>query len=815
MTKYYVLTTKEMIKNYFKTAWRNIKRNKLFSLINISGLSLGIATCFIIMLYVQDELSYDKFNENADHIARMVFRADINGGKINESVTMPPVAQTMKNDFPEVQDATRLLDRGRPKIQHEDNVFKGDRFAFADPNIFSIFTLPMVKGDPKTALLEPHTVVVTQSTAKKYFGENDAIGKTILLTADNNQPYVVTGVIQDIPANSHFHFDLFGSMKGFADATSDSWMYGGYHTYLLLKPGSDLGQMEARFPEMVKKYMGPQIQQQMGLSLEQFTTEGNRLGFALQPLTDIHLNSYTTTEFEPGGNKMYVYIFAGVAAFMVVVACINFINLSTAGASRRAKEVGIRKVVGSGRFQLIKQFLSESILTTCFALLIAFALAQLALPAFNHISGKALSLDVGPILAFIGLGMLVGVIAGIYPAFYLSSFKPIAVLKGRFTTRFKSVGLRSGLVVFQFFVSVALIIGTIVVYQQMKYIQNRDLGFNKEQLITIPNSYALGKNEQVFKQQLLQDSRIVSATVSWYKPAGPSDYNNALAYPQGNDKQVVNGVDYYVDEDYIPTMGMRIISGRNFSKDFTTDSSGIILNETAAIAFGWNALTAIGKTVIRQNSAKGENVPFHVVGVVKNFNFKSLHEAISPLYMTLHPEGGLIFKIKTTDVSGLLTTMEKQWDSFHTDEPFTYAFMDDLFNKTYAAEQKTSVILNIFAVLTIFVACLGLFGLATHTAEQRTKEIGIRKVLGASVTQVTQMLSNEFLKLVLVASLVAFPVAWWGMTRWLENFAYRVEIQWWMFAVSGLAAVVIALLTVSWQAIRAAVANPVDSLRDE
>ncbi|HWK58851.1 MAG TPA: ABC transporter permease [Parapedobacter sp.] len=804
-----------MIRNYFKIAWRNLIRNKLFSSINIAGLSLGVAACFIIMLYVQDELSYDKFHEHAPNIVRMVFRADINGGKINESIVMAPVAQTMVNDFPEVQDATRLLDYGYRKWLHGDDVFEGDRFAFADPNVFSIFTLPMVEGNSETALLKPHTVVITQSTARKYFGEENAIGKTIVLTDDGNQPYVVTGVIEDIPVNSHFHFDLLGSMVGYADAKSDSWMYGGFHTYLLLRSGSDLEQLEARFPQMVKTYMGPQIQEHMGISLEQFTTQGNRLGFDLQPLSDIHLNSYTTTEFQPGGNKAFVYIFSGIALFMVAVACINFVNLSTAGASKRAKEVGIRKVVGSGRFQLIKQFLSESTLISCFSLMVAFILVQLVLPAFNHISGKELTIDVGPTLALVCLGMLVGAIAGIYPAFYLSSFKPVAVLKGKPSGRVKTVSLRSGLVVFQFFVSVTLIIGTIVVYEQMRYIQNKDLGFDKEQLITIPNSYALGNNEQVFKRQLLQDSRVVSATASWYKPAGPSHYNNALAYPQGNDKHIVNGVDYHVDEDYIPTLGMHIIQGRNFSKDLATDSSGIIVNETAARALGWDASIAVGKTIIRQNSPKGDNFPFRIVGVVKNFHFKSLHEAISPLFLTLHPEGGLIFKINTPDISGLLATMEQQWDDFGTGEPFTYAFMDDLFRHTYAAEQETAIILNMFTVLTILVACLGLFGLATFTAEQRIKEIGIRKVLGATVTQVTQLLSKGFLKLVLVASLIAFPIAWFAMDRWLANFAYRIEIQWWMFALAGLVAVVIALLTISGQAIRAAVANPVESLRDE
>lgn len=804
-----------MFRNYIKTAWRNIRKNKLFSFINILGLSLGIAICFIIMLYVQDELSFDKFNKNADNIARVIFKADVNGGKINESVTMPPVAATMKKDFPEVQDATRLLGYGSSKILYKDKIFKDDRFAFADANFFSIFTLPMIEGDAKTALLQPHTVVITQSTAKKYFGDENAIGKTIILTADNNLPYTITGVIKDIPTNSHFHFDMFGSLTNFGDANSDTWMGGGYHTYLLLKPGTDLKKMEARFPAMVKQYMGPQIQQQMGLSLEQFTSKGNSLGFALQPLTAIHLYGDTTNEFEPGGNASYVYIFGGVALFMLVVACINFINLSTAGASKRAKEVGVRKVAGSGRFQLIKQFLSESILITLFALLIAFVMVELALPAFNNFSGKQLNFDEKPALAFIGLGLIVGIVAGLYPAFYLSSFKPIAVLKGKLTISHKDFGLRSGLVVFQFFISVALIIGTMVVYQQMKYIQNKDLGFNKEQLITIPNSYVLGNNEQVFKQQMLQDPRIVNATVSWYKPAGPSNYNNALAYPQGNDKLIVNGVDYHIDENYIPTLGMKMISGRNFSSEFATDSFAIILNETAAKAFGWNNATAIGKTIIRQNSDRGNNIPFHVIGIVKNFNFKSLHEAVSPLYMTLKPEGGLIFKIKTTDVAGLLAVMKKAWDNYKTEEPFEYNFMDDLFNKTYSTEQKTSNILTLFSMLTIFVACLGLFGLATYTAEQRTKEIGIRKVLGASVSQVTQMLSKEFLKLVLVASLIAFPVAWWAMHKWLQSFAYRIHIEWWVFAVAGLAALCIALVTVSFQAIKAALANPVKALRNE
>ena len=808
-----------MLKNYFITAWRNLIKRKAFSFINIAGLSIGISVCFIIMLYVQDELNFDRFNKNADRIVRIVFKADINGGKIYEANVMPQVASAMTKDYPEVEDATRLRVAGAPKISYNGRNFRDDELVFVDPNFFSIFTLPLIEGDVKTALKEPNTLVITKAAAKKYFGNENPIGKTLVFTSNNNEPFKVTGLIDKVPVNSHFQFDLFGSMTGLNEAKSDSWMGSNFFTYILLKPGSDYKKLEAKLPGMVEKYMGPQIQQQMGVSLEQFRKKGNGLGFVLQPLTSIHLYSHSNYELTSPGNVMYVYIFSAIAIFMLLIACINFINLSTASASKRAKEVGVRKVIGSGRLQLVKQFLLESALLTFFALLISYGLIQFLLPVFNDISGKDLSFEfeIRIIAAFIGLGVFVSIVAGMYPAFFLSSFKPASVLKGKFTGGNNSFGLRSSLVVFQFFISVALIVGTIVVWQQMKYIQHKNLGYNKEQLLTISNSWALGKNERIYKEKMLKDPRIVNATISAYKPAGPSGNNNALAYPSGRDNEMMRTLEYQVDEQYIPTVGMQLAAGRNFSRDLATDSTAMIVNETAAKAFGWGVNDAIGKTIVRKidKEGKGMDIPFHIVGVVKDFNFKSLHEPITPLLMVLGQDWGLIFKIKTTDIPGLLSAMKKEWANFQTDEPFTYAFMDNLYNKTYVAEQKTSAILNIFSALTIFVSCLGLFGLITYTAEQRTKEIGIRKVLGADVSQITGMLSKDFIKLVCIAILIAFPISYWAMNKWLQNFAYRINTSWWMFVASGVIALLIALITVSFQAIKAATANPVNSLRME
>jgi len=810
-----------MLKNYFTIAWRNLVKNKAFTAINIAGLAIGIATCLVIMLFVQDELSFDRFNEKADQIVRVVFRGTMNGEKMKESSVMAPVAPTLRSDYPEVLDATRLLQYGSPKIVVGDKTFKDANFAYVDSNFFNVFTLPLIKGDAKTALVEPYNVVITQAISEKYFGKADPIGK-ILNFKDAHQLYKITGVIKEVPVNSHFHFDIFGSMASVPDARNNSWLSGSYFTYLVLQKNDDPKKLEAKLPQAVEKYMGPQVKQALGVSLADFRKKGNDIGLYLQPLTDIHLKSDFSNGLEAGGDIRYVYIFGAIALFMLLIACINFMNLSTAGASKRAKEVGIRKVLGSLKYELIGQFLVESALLTFFSLALALMLVRISLPVFNSLSGKHLQLNFlqNPLMisALLLFWLFVSMLAGSYPAFYLSSFKPVAVLKSKFISKGKSISFRSGLVVFQFIISVGLIVGTTIVYQQLSYIQHIKLGYDKDQLLVLRNSYLLGDKEDVFKEQLKHDPRVANVTTSAFLPAGPTNTDLTTSFPDADKNKNSRVRIYQIDENYIPTMGMKILEGRNFSKEFPSDSSQdaptVIVNETLAKVFGWGE-NAVGHTVNLFSDNVGNYKGLKVVGMVEDFHFRSLHEPINPLLMVLQKSSGLIVKVKTKNIAGLIATMKTQWDSYKTEEPLTYAFVDDLYNQTYIAEQKTGTILGIFSGLTIFIACLGLFGLATFTAEQRTKEIGIRKVLGASIPDVIGLLSKEFIIMVGIAIVIATPVAWWAMNVWLQDFAYRINISWWVFVMAGVAAIIIALITVSFQAIRAAVANPVKSLRTE
>jgi putative ABC transport system permease protein len=611
-------------------------------------------------------------------------------------------------------------------------------------------------------------------------------------------------------------------MAGLDEAQANSWMQSGFYTYLVLPGKYDYRQLQAKLPQLVEKYFGAGIKQTFGMSLSKFMQEGNELGLFLQPLTDIHLHSDFENDLGPSGDVRYVYIFGAIALFMLLIACINFMNLSTAGASKRAREVGIRKVMGSVKSTLIGQFLLESILLTTVALVLAVVIVMVALPFFNELADKNLTLSFTEVPwllpGLLLLGLVVGILAGSYPAFFLSSFKPISVLKGGTPMNLargrRSIGLRGTLVVVQFFISIILIVGTTVVYQQLRFIQNAKLGYDKEQVLVLQETYRLGKNEPLLKKQLLQDSRVVDATISGYVPAGPSFSNNFMGYGDDRANAYIKGVCYRVDEDYIPTLGMTLVAGRNFSSEFGTDSSGIIVNETTAKQMGWGK-DALGHTITKPNN-DGTQDTYHVIGVVQDFNFKSLHERIGPLMMILGDNSGaMLVKVKTRDVPALLQSVEKQWAALAVDAPIMYSFLEENFNATYRAEQKTGQILGLFAGLTIFVACLGLFGLATFTAEQRTKEIGVRKVLGASVTSVVVLLSRDFLKPVLIAILLASPIAWYGMNAWLRDFAYKIDISWWIFALAGLLSVGIALLTVSFQSIKAALMNPVKSLRSE
>ena len=808
-----------MLRSYMTIAWRNLVRNRTFTSINIVGLAIGLATCLLIGLFVLDELSYDRHHEKADRIVRVSFQGMVQGEKMNEPHVMPPVAQALLADYPEVQAATRLRQQGTPDIRVGQETIRNQSFAFVDANFFDVFTLPLLKGNAKIALAQPNTMVVTRAFAQTCFGKADPMGKVVTLKSTGT-PYTVTGLIDNVPTNSHFRFDLFASMASLPEASQANWMQSDYFTYLVLPDGYDYKQLEAKLPQVIEKYLSPQLQQAMGMTISEFRKKGNNLSLLLQPLTDIHLHATFANDLTPAGDIRYVYLFGAIALFMLLIACINFMNLSTATATKRAREVGVRKVMGSSKRRLVGQFMLESGLLTVISLVLAVGIVWAGLPFFGQLAGKELSLSflktpwLLPVLA--GFCVLVSLLAGAYPAVVLASFKPVAVLKGAsgFSGNQRRFSLRSGLVVFQFLVSVTLMVGATVVYHQLQFMQNKKLGYDKEQVIVLPETGQIGQKEAFFRDQMRQDSRVASVSTSGYLPAGPSNDNNFFVYPDDKATQLVKALRYDIDDQYIPTLGMTVVAGRNFSPQFATDSAGVILNETAVRALGWGG-TSLGRT-ISQNDNRGVKRTYRVLGVVQDFHFRSLHERISPLVMVLASNSGtVIIKARTTDVAGLLATMQQRWTALMPGNPFAYSFLNERYQQTYITERRTGQILGFFAGLTIFVACLGLFGLATFMAEQRTKEIGVRKVLGASVMSLVALLSKDFLKLVLIAIVIASPLAYWAMTEWLGTFAYKITISWWIFAGAGTLAVGIALLTVSFQSIKAALMNPVKALRSE
>jgi putative ABC transport system permease protein len=812
-----------MYKTYFKTAWRNLLKNKTFSFINIAGLAAGLACFILIALYVADELSYDRYNQKAERIYRINTDVLFGGNSLHLAVTSDPMGAALKNDFPQVEQYVRFYNSNGHRMVKKGSVYiREDRVAYADSTLFDIFTLPAVAGDTRTALSEPNAVVITTSTAKKYFGTSDVVGKTLETDEGNGKAYKITAVLKDIPYNSHFHFDFIFSMDNL-NYTWNNYLSHNFQTYLLLKQGTDYRVFEKNFTAYIDKYVLPQAKQFMQInSMEEFKSAGNKLEYSLTPLLDIHLYSDRFPELGVNGNIQYVYIFSAVAFFVLVLACVNFTNLSTARSANRAKEVGIRKVLGTEKKALVMQFLSESVLMAFLSLIVAVIIVVICIPYFNTLSGKSLSVQAllmpGYLAVLLLLPLLTGLLAGAYPAFYLSGFKPIAVLKGKLNAGFKRSNVRNTLVVFQFATSIVLIIGTVVVYRQLNYIQSQKLGFNKEQVLVVHGTGALKNNIEAFKNEVKKISGVIGATYAGYLPVANSSRNdNTFSKEATMDSRTSFGMQSWaIDYDYIPVMGMQIIKGRNFSKDFGGDSASVIINEKTAELLGYD--NPIGKSIYEATPGQEGIAPkaYEIIGVVRNFNFESLHQQVGPLCFRLGKSSwDMAFKVTTVHLQNLISQVEQQWKAMAPAMPFKYQFLDESFDNMYRVEQRTGKLGLTFAVIGILIACLGLFGLAAYTAEQRVKEIGVRKVLGASAANIATMLSTDFLKLVLVAAVIAFPVAWWVMNRWLQDFAYRVNISWWIFMVAAAIAVIIALLTVSTQAIKAAMANPVKSLRTE
>jgi len=812
-----------MIKNYLLLTWRNLRRNKLYSIINLSGLAIGLSCFLLIAIYVLDELSFDKYNMNADRIYRINADAHWGGQDLHLAETPAVTGPALKRDYPQFEEYTRLLpsnDKENNKFIRKGNDFiPGESFMYADSTFFDVFTFPAIDGTTKNALNEPHAAVITESIAKKYFGTTQAAEKELEIKEYGNiTQYKIKAVVKDVPENSHIHFNVLLAMKG----VNYDWNQAGNHnfyTYVLLKKGADPKAAEKNFPDYMKKYLLPVLKDFNVYSMEEFEKAGNKMQYSLMPLTKIHLYSHRSDELSAPGSIQYVYIFSVIAFFILLIACVNFMNLTTARSAGRAKEVGVRKVLGTERKQLIGQFLTESIVMVGIAMLVAIVITDMTFPVFNTISGKSMHLEnifsaeIIPIL--IAMPFVVGLIAGSYPAFFLSAFKPIEVLKGKLKAGTKGGALRSVLVVFQFTTSIVLIIGTMIVYRQLSYIQNANVGFDKQQVLTINGSDALANNVKAFKEEVLKLPGIKSGTITSYLPVSSGTRNayNIFKDPIAKGNNSFNVEWWGIDYDYLTTMGMTLNSGRNFSPDFRGDSNAVIINETAAKILGYN--DAVGKNIYLIDDPN-KPVTKPIIGVVKNFNFESMHQDVAPLVFLLFQSPGKIsFRLNTTNVSQTITSIKNVWKSMNPGIPFDYSFLNESFDAMYKSDQRVGKIALIFALLAMFIGCLGIFGLATFIAEQRTREIGIRKVLGASAQGIVQLLSKEFIRLVIISFGIAAPLSWWMMNQWLQDFAYRTDIRWWIFPLAGLITFTIALATVSAQSIRAATKNPVKSLRTE
>jgi putative ABC transport system permease protein len=810
-----------MVKNYLKVAWRNLTKHRFYSLINIIGLAIGLACTLLIIVYVQNELTYDQHHSKADRIYRIATEIKFGGRHFNMPQGPAPMAAAVSADYPEVEASVRLREQGRFLVKIEEQTFREEGLVFADSSIFTVFDIPLIAG-ATSALDRPNSIIIDQPTAEKYFGAENPIGKRLLL--DNDLDVEVTGVFAPIPVNSHFHYNLILSMSSSEHSKSTMWLSNNYTTYVLLAPNTNPAAFEVKFPGMIEKYIGPQVTQALDMTLEEFFSSGSMYRYYLQPLTDIHLYSTLDNELEPNGDIRYVYLFGGIALLILTLACINFMNLSTARSANRAKEVGVRKVLGSSRSHLIKQFLSESILISVIATIAAVLLAQLMLPAFNLLADKTLVLPYTAASFYLTLfagALFIGTIAGVYPAFFLSAFQPISVLKGKLNLGVKSGWLRSTLVVFQFAISTILIVGTLVIYMQLNYIQNKKLGFSKDQLILIEDAYALQDNLQPYKKDVTNIAGVQSVSASGFLPVS-SNRSDTMFWLEGqtpNEETMISMQIWRIDEDYLKTMGMELAEGRNFSLVNAADSTAMIVNQEAAKKLGISD-NPIGAHVatfsdMQEGDKPGEEI-YNVIGVIEDFHFESLKESITPLCLVIGKSSSyLSVKVEGGDVKHVLGQLEERWNVLAEGQPFSYSFMDQKFDDMYTAEARTGNLFNAFAILAILIASLGLFALAAFTAEQRTKEIGVRKVMGASVGGIVVLLSKEFGKLIIIAFIVAVPVAWYFTSQWLQDFEFRIDLSPWIFLLAGTVTFGIAWLTMSYQSIKAATMSPAKSLRDE
>ena len=809
-----------MIKNYLKIAYRNLVKYKFISFINIFGLTVGLACCMLILTYILNELSYDKYQPNADRVYR-VTRTFLNPQTKSVSLTLstisPPFAPLLKNDFGEIEDITRTLTNGTTPMKYEEKMFNEENVMFADDHFFNFFKANVVKGDPKRALTDPYTVMMAEEIAKKYFGNDEPMNKMIRINLGNYFDFKVTGVYKTFPSNTHFHPDIMLSFNTLNDTLiygaenlRTNWSNNSFFTYIRLPNHYNPKKLEAQFPAFVDKHMG-----------DEYTTikpsQGTYLG--LQKLTDIHLLSHTDYEAEENGDIKRVYIFSAIALFILLIACINYMNLSTSRSTLRAKEIGIRKVAGAERKEIVFQFLSESILVSYVSLILAIALTWLTLPWLNKISGQHLTIDIllkwQIIVPLLLIPFVVGIISGIYPALFMSSFQPIKVLKG-FLKAGGGISFRKVLVTLQFAISIILIIATGIVFWQMRYMQNKILGFDKEHIITLPYSPQLNDRYEAFRNELLTNSNIKNVGRSSRIPTGRLLDANGARMESADTLAPVNADIKFVsaDYDFVSTYGIKVIAGRGFSRDYSLDTSAFLINEAAAKVLGFkNSEDAIGKN-FGYGSRRGK-----LIGVFNDFHFESLHQKITPLVLLVPRRAGsygrISIKISGSNIPAALDRIETTWKNFLPDTPYQYTFLDENFTRLYEAEQRQKTLLIIFASLAIFIACLGLFGLSAFAIMQRLKEIGIRKVLGADTSTIVALLSKDFLKLVAFAAIPAFVVSWYFMNKWLEDFAYRISMPWWMFLAAGILAAVIALITISFQAIKAALTNPVKSLRTE